>query len=211
MNKLQTPFICFLDVRRDYSIQKADVNIFVETKLCLTDRDKAYQLNGFTPYRNDYYQSSIRTCYGTAVYINNDLSYIEIPNSFNFNNVEITVMVLSHPVPNFHVVGIYRSKSIVTISKLIDVLTHLYNSILTNPSIPTVILGDFSINLMQETSEQKALKMFDNRQLINQYTTHYRIQIDHINTNVPQIVQSTGTLESYYSGHKPIFISLKAV
>jgi len=27
------------DVRSDYSIQEADVNIFVETKLCLLDRD----------------------------------------------------------------------------------------------------------------------------------------------------------------------------
>ena len=28
------------DVRSDYNIHKADVNIFVETKLCLSDRDE---------------------------------------------------------------------------------------------------------------------------------------------------------------------------
>ena len=39
------------DVRSDYNIQKADVNIFVDT----------YQLNEFTLYRNDYSQSNIRT------------------------------------------------------------------------------------------------------------------------------------------------------
>jgi endonuclease/exonuclease/phosphatase (EEP) superfamily protein YafD len=48
-------------------------------------------------------------------------------------------------------------------------------------------------------------------QLINQYTTDYRTQIDHVYTNVPQCVQSAGTLESYYSDHKPIYISMKAV
>ena len=47
-------------------------------------------------------------------------------------------------------------------------------------------------------------------QLIRQYTTDYRTQIDHIYTNVPQLVQCVGTLESYYSDHKPILISLKA-
>ena len=36
------------DVRSDYNIQKADVNIFFETKLCLLDRDDVYRLRGFT-------------------------------------------------------------------------------------------------------------------------------------------------------------------
>ena len=54
-------------VRSDYNIQKADVNIFVETKLCLSDRDDTYSLSGFTLYRNDFNQSHIRNCYGTAV------------------------------------------------------------------------------------------------------------------------------------------------
>ena len=35
------------DVQTDYNIQKADVNIFVETKLCLSDRDDTYELPGF--------------------------------------------------------------------------------------------------------------------------------------------------------------------
>ena len=198
------------------SQQKADVNIFVETKLCLSDTDDTYGLSGFSLYRNDFNQSNVRTCYGTAVYIKNDLNCTEIPYRFNFNNVEITIMVLSQPIPNIHVVGIYRSKANVRISQLIDALTHLHNSVLTDPTIPTVLLGDFNINLMQETTEQKALKkhLITDRgytQLINQYTTDYRTQIDHIYTNMPQLVHSSGTLESYYSDHKPIFISLKAV
>ena len=129
--------------------------------------------------------------------------------------MEITVTVLSHLVPNIHVVGIYRSKT-VRISQLIEALTHLHKSVLTKPTIPTLLLGDFNINLMQETVEQKALRAFliTNRgytQLINQYTTDFRTQIDHIYTNVPQHVQSTGTLESYYSDHKPIYIFLQPV
>ena len=199
-------------MRSDYNIRKADINIFVETKLCLSDKDQAYGLSGFTLYRNDFNQSNIRSCYGTSVYIKNDLNCTKIAYRFNNNNVEITVTVLSHPIKNFHVVGIYRSKTRVRISQLI----HLHNSVLTEPTIPTVLIGDFNINLMQESTEQKTLKAFliTNRgytQLINQYTTDYRTQIDHIYTNVPQFVQSAGTLESYYSDHKPIFISLQTV
>lgn len=50
---------------------------------------------------------------------------------------------------------------------------------------------------MQEETEQKALKAFliVNRgytQLINQYTSYYHTQIDHIYTNMPHLIQSAG-------------------
>ena len=68
---------------------------------------------------------------------------------------------------------------------------------------------------MQANTEQKALTKYlitdkGYTELINQYTTDYCTQIDHVYTNVPQCVQSAGTL-SYYSDHKPIYISMKAV
>ena len=125
-------------------------------------------------------------------------------------------MVLSQPIPNFHVIGIYRSKAKVPISHFLDALTHLHNSVLTVPTIPTILMGDFNVNLMEGSAEQKALKKYlitdrGYTQLIEQYTTDYRTQIDHIYTNVSQLIQSAGTLESYYSDHKPIFISLLTV
>ena len=94
-------------------------------------------------------------------------------------------MVLSQPIPNIHVIGIYCSKTKVTISLLIDALTHLHDSVLIEPTIPTVLLGNFNIDLMQANAEQKALTKYlktdkGYTQLINQYTTDYRTQIDHI-------------------------------
>ena len=86
------------------------MNIIVEKKLCLSDREDTYSLDGFTLYRNEFNQSHMRTCYGTAVYNctlrMTYLNYIEIPDRFNFNNVEITVMVLSHRIPNILVIVI---------------------------------------------------------------------------------------------------------
>jgi len=183
-------------VRSDYNIQEADVNIFVESKLCLLDRNDTYQLSELTLYRNDFKQSNIRTCYGTALYIKNDLNCTKIPYRYKFNNnLEITVIVLSQPIPNIHVIGIYRSKTRVTISQLIDALTHLHDSVLIQSTLPTVLLGNFIIDLIQANSEQKALTKYlitdkGYAQLINQFTTDYHAQIDHDYTNVPQYASS---------------------
>ena len=87
---------------------------------------------------------------------------------------------------------------------------------LTDLTITTILVGDFNVNLMEGSAEQKALKKYlitdrGYTQLIEQYTTNYRTQIDHIYRNVLQFIQSAGTLESYYSDHKPIFISSPTV
>jgi len=42
---------------------KADVNIFVETRLCMSDKDDAYILSGFTLSKNDFQNFNIGTCY----------------------------------------------------------------------------------------------------------------------------------------------------
>ena len=95
-------------------------------------------------------------------------------------------MVLTQPVRNIHVTGIYRSKTKVAISQLIHALTHPHNSILIEPTIPTGrLFGDFNIDVMQANTEQKALMKYPitdkgYTQLINQYTTDYHTQIDHV-------------------------------
>lgn len=102
----------FEDVKCDDNVQTADVNIFVETALCSSDIDAGYQISGFQLFRNDASpESTLRTCYGTAVYIRNDMQCVSEPFRANFNDVEITVSVLSGTVSDFHIVGIYQSKS----------------------------------------------------------------------------------------------------
>ena len=66
-------------------------------------------------------------------------------------------MVTDQLIPNLHVIGIYRSNSNVNIRKFIDALNYLLDSKLTTPDIPLILLGDFNVNLLQKTSEQKAL------------------------------------------------------
>ena len=111
------------DVASDFNVQEADLNICVETSLCSLDSSFHYQIDGFKLFRNDYYpNSNIRTCYRTAVYVKNTLTCLTTPTRFNMNDVEITVTVLKEPIPNLHIIGIYRSKNKVALQVLIDTL-----------------------------------------------------------------------------------------
>ena len=47
--------------------------------------------------------------------------------------------------------------------------------------------------------------------LVDSPVYHWLLYTDHVYTNVPQCVQSAGTLESYYSDHKSIYTSIKGV
>ena len=87
-------------------------------------------------------------------------------------------------------------------------MTHVYD--LEKPS-SKIFIGDFNVNIKDTSADHKSLfKYFitdkNYTQLINEYTTDYNSTIDHIYTNNPQNVVSSGVLESYYSDHKPIFI-----
>jgi len=93
----------------------------------MSDKEDTYIQSEFTLYRNDFQISNIRTWDGTAVYIKNDLNCTKIRYRFNINNVEITIKVLSIPIPSIHVVGIHSSKTNVSVSQLIKALTHLHN------------------------------------------------------------------------------------
>ena len=74
------------------------------------------------------------------------------------------------------------ARKLKAILQLIHALTHLHNSVLIEPTIQNVLLGDFNIDLIQGNSKQKALKKYlvtdkGYTQLINQFTTDYRTQI----------------------------------
>ena len=145
------------DIRSDYNVQKADVNIFVETRLCSSDSGDMFNISGFNIYRNDYNQSHTRSCYGSVVYLKNGFHCTELPYRFNFNDVEITIMVINQPIPNLHIIGIDHSETKVNMPNFIDVLNHLYNMKLSNPETPAILMGDFNVNLLEKTSEQQRL------------------------------------------------------
>lgn len=92
-------------------------------------------------------------------------------------------------------------------------MKNLHSTFINDINTPVVIIGDFNINFMENASEKNTLCKYlieekQYVQLINQVTTDYKSQIDHIYTNIPERVKNSGVLESYFRDHKPIFVSL---
>ena len=118
----------------------------------------------------------------------------------------MTLLKVNQPVHNLHVVGIYRSTSKVKIVQFINALKYLHSTFLNDPNTPTIILGDFNVNLNENGSDRNTLYKYlieekQYVQLINEMTTDYKTQIDHIYTNIPKRVKTSGVLESYFSDH----------
>jgi endonuclease/exonuclease/phosphatase (EEP) superfamily protein YafD len=201
------------DVASDYNVKAADINIFVETALCSNDNNVLYEILGYQLFRNDFMPRGTRTPYGTAIYVKDEVQCHSEPLRCNYNDVEMTLLKVNQPVNNLHIVGIYRSKSKVNISSFIDALKHLHFTFINDPNTPVVILGDFNVNLVENASDKNTLCKYlieekQYVQLISEVTTDYKTQIDHIYTNIPERVKKSGVLESYFSDHKPIFVSL---
>ena len=94
-----------------------------------------------------------------------------------------------------------------------DALKHLHSTVLKDPNTPVIIFGDFNVNLNENASDKNTVckYLMEEKhcvQVINQLTTDYKTQIDHIYTNIPEGVKTSGVLESFVSDHKPIFASL---
>jgi len=137
----------FDDIKCDYSVQAADINIFVETRLCHFDNNAVYEIDNFKLFRNDFCpQSNVTTAYGTAFYIKNGIKCKSEPYRCNFNDVEITVCVIYESIPDLHIKGIHRSKAKVNnLQNFVTAINHVLDTIVCDRNTPTVILRDFNI------------------------------------------------------------------
>ena len=154
-----------------------------------------------------------RTPYGTAVYVHENVQLLSEPLKCHYNDVEMKLINVNQPVPNLHVVRIYRPKSKVKTSRFIDALRNLHSNFLNYLNVPVILLGDFNINLIEATSEKNSLSKYlteekEYVQCINQVATDYKTHIDHIHTNIPEKVKNSCNLETYFSDHKPFIVSL---
>jgi endonuclease/exonuclease/phosphatase family metal-dependent hydrolase len=98
-------------------------------------------------------------------------------------------------------------------SRFINALKHFHSTFLNNPNTPVIVLGDFNVNLTENSSDKNILCKYlieekQYVQLISEMTTDYKTQLDHIYTNIPERVKNSGVLESYYSDPKPVFVSV---
>ena len=103
----------------------------------------------------------------------------------------------------------YRSPKL-SISQLCSALRAL---VCDHGSEESVIIGDFNVNWLSETSRRPLYNVMvrDNSyvQLISDYTTDNRTLIDHIYYKATsQSNVNSGILETYFSDHKSIWVTM---
>lgn len=85
-----------------------------------------------------------------------------------------------------------------------------YLQSIINITKPTVVMGDFNQNALQNCSILNFLQHnYSFHQILKSPATDYYSCLDHIYINFPKDgLCLSGTLESYYSDHKPIYLSV---
>ena len=196
------------DVINDSSLTSVDVLICTESRLAPSDSNDDYNIEGFDVFRNDdATQQPTRPYHGTVIY--SKFSNLQsTPRSLNQQGTYLTLTVHKTLYGIVQVISVYRSPA-----PSVDAFLNAFNNLMemVEYTLPTVILGDFNVDLFQQNaSTRKITKLmtetYNYTQLVMQPTTDYGSCLDHIYTNIH--TARTGVLESYYSDHKPIWISI---
>lgn len=94
-----------------------------------------------------------------------------------------------------------------------NVLSSVFEQHLRMYKNPIIVTGDFNIDNLSANLETLVQFMSENlklKHLPTNSTTDYGSALDHIYTSFAQSdIKGWGTLESYYSDHKPLYITLK--
>lgn len=175
----------------------------VETRLWGVS-EKELHIDGFNVICADLEKSP----HGIAVYYRDTLS-LEYLTSYCESGIECMLIGLRNEI----VIGFAycppRNVSITNFRNFMNSVSSFVAQYVTFNEKKLLLMGDFNFNSTEKASFSKVfLKTLNIRQLQTSVTTDYDSCLDHIYTNVcDQAVVSFGTLESYYSDHKPLFIA----
>jgi hypothetical protein len=193
------------DIKADGSFMAADIILLTETKLCQRDTNETYTLPGFCMHRNDF--SPNRTAYGSMIY-GSDRRNCQF-FSANFNAVEVTIAKVFQFNRTVQVVGIY-CRPHESIQNVCNVVHHLHESECISHHLPVIVMGDFNVDFGTDNNRkqrlQNAMLQYGYSQRINGCTTDGKTTIDLVFSNIDG---EYGSLESYFSYHKPIWMAIE--
>lgn len=201
LGKLRTITICFQncrslrkhidDMRKDIYITQADILGFCETRVF--QNKHLYEID---MYRS--YFVNEECSHGMAVYSKCNVSS---QSGHCVVGVEFVLM----KVQNINIIFIYFPPKTATIKVCRELFQQLKNSVCFKEL--TVIMGDFNQNVLEGSQiAQYICDSFGFIQLLNSVTTDHDSCLDHIYINFSKSdLLSYGTLESYFSDHKPVY------
>lgn len=198
----------FLDLEKDFNLLFSEIIAVAETRFIESDKNEHFSLPGFQLHRFDYpCQSLQRPVYGLAIYVKNGVLIQNLQkNMYGSTQVLSAEVALGQRWITLKCLHLPPKTSTSCAQEILRIL--LGSDLLEKPH---VIIGDLNIDAQATSLFQSFMfEQFGLGYLPTGVTTDYSSVIDHIYTNVPfdQLI-SWGTLETYYSDHKPLFVSLK--
>ena len=199
----------YQDLQEDHNLLLSSIICLSETRLKYTDQPGDYSLNGYTLHRYDSPQKEIcdRPAHGLALYVQNSLFVRDIVKITEGN-----MQFFALDVPCTHswvtLLFIYFPPK-ETLKKVVQALQNVVAEI--RRAHPLIIAGDTNFDAdISRKFKDSMLAVFGLKYLTTSVTTDYNSTLDHIYTDLKMDeIHSWGTLESYYSDHKPLFVAIK--
>ena len=182
------------DIKNDPYLMQADVLAFCETSVFCNDMQT--EIEGFS-----LIFAGEECKHGLAIYHRKN---VDESVSCRLNGIEIIVAKIG--VIQFCFV--YVPPKCASRENIASFLNLLQSIIIIEQ--PTVLIGDFNQNALEKSGFIDSLfKRYSFCQLITSVTTDYGTCLDHIYVNFPRKhILTFGTLESYFSDHKPVFLKI---
>ena len=196
------------DLKAHHMCLQADIVGIAESRLVSTDVDHDYALDGYSIRRFDFTARSVensRPHYGLAIYSKYPLL---LEQKLNILDMQIYIFQVTHQNNNIQIAFLYCPPKQSSLFNLKKAFQLIMSSVANQQKV--VIAGDCNYDLIRDTAlTEHANAKHDLQQIIQGPTTDYGSLLDHIYTDIPQSsILSFGTLEAYYSDHKPIFMTI---
>jgi exonuclease III len=199
----------FPDILSCEHYNNTNINIFSETKLTDKDVTNQYNMTDFYMYRCD---SPKNRAYGLMVYSKNKFNNNTIHKYtlHNFSYIETVLMDAQTGLPDIPVIsvaGLYVSPK--TTKEDLKLHLHEIIDVLKEKRQPYVVIGDMNINLLN-IQDHFIMDILQCTQIIKEVTTDYISLLDHIiSRDLQSLKYKSGVVESYFSDHKAVYISLE--
>ena len=185
------------DVKND--IYQVNVSVLALCETRVYNAQAKYNIPGFKLHCSDRLTST----HGMAVYSKDQ--GLSVTTAI-VQGIDLSVVMMD----NLNVLFLYCPPKLATVARLAHVMTQLQANGTFQKQ--TILMGDFNQNVLGDNASvtRYLTENYNFTQLLNTPTTDHGTCIDHIYINfMPTMLHSYGTLESYYSDHKPIYVTLK--
>ena len=210
----------FQSIVTDQSLMACHVHMYCETFMNSEEmRCGTYNIDGYSSliYPSQCPMGS-RPHYGLALYsslpIVHSQQLASIQDRPVVSNIECVLIVVQLSTDIYlNVACLYRRPStpLHELQRVLQaLLTHLHELHSTGPAHQyDLIVGDFNVDLTEQSNIRTMNQLLPNyRQLVTDPTTDYQSIIDHVYTDIPAEGIDCFTGESFFSDHKPIFVTL---